>query len=444
MAGDDIDHLLTRQLDPSALPRRQAEALFLAPEPHPFLRYRRLCHGYLLARAAGVRDGAYLTLVRELDAAVAGVDGRGFRETPFAPADELARHLGLGPERLWIKDETGNVSGSHKARHLFGLLLWLEVARRRSGETAAMLVGKRLAIASCGNAALAAAVVARAAGWPLDVYVPPDAHPNVLARLAASGAHLTPCPRTAGVAGDPCFHRFRQAVAAGALPFTCQGSENALVIEGGKTLGWEIVSGLLAAGRDLDRLFLQVGGGALASATIQAFGEARDLGLLSRLPRIHAVQTTGASPLHRAWRRLGEHLLSEAGGAIPETDRELAHRLGELPEAARQGGLRHAATHRSRYMWPWEEEPRSLATGILDDETYDWLAVVGGMLATGGHPLVVTEEQLARAHHLAREHTPIPADPTGTSGLAGLVQLAETGAIGRDEAVAVLLTGVER
>jgi hypothetical protein len=35
-----------------------------------------------------------------------------------------------------------------------------------------------LAIASCGNAALAAAVVARAGGWPLTVFVPPDADPT--------------------------------------------------------------------------------------------------------------------------------------------------------------------------------------------------------------------------------------------------------------------------
>ena len=33
---------------------------------------------------------------------------------------------------VWVKDETGNVSGSHKARHLFDVLLQLEVAERLS------------------------------------------------------------------------------------------------------------------------------------------------------------------------------------------------------------------------------------------------------------------------------------------------------------------------
>jgi threonine synthase len=106
--------------------------------------------------------------------------------------------------------------------------------------------------------------------------------------------------------------------------------------------------------------------------------------------------------------------------------------------------LRHAATHRSEYMWPWESEPRSLATGILDDETYDWLAVVEGMVVTGGWPLVVSEELLAEAHRLGREHTGIRADPTGTAGLAGLMALVRAGVVAGDERVAVLFTGVER
>ncbi len=36
----------------------------------------------------------------------------------------------------------------------------------------------RLAIASCGNAALAAATLARAAAWPIEVFVPDWADPR--------------------------------------------------------------------------------------------------------------------------------------------------------------------------------------------------------------------------------------------------------------------------
>jgi threonine synthase len=95
-------------------------------------------------------------------------------------------------------------------------------------------------------------------------------------------------------------------------------------------------------------------------------------------------------------------------------------------------------------MWPWEEEPRSVAHGILDDETYDWLAVVRGMIMTGGYPVVVDEEILERANELGRVSTGIDADHTGTAGLAGLMDLRDRGEVASNERVAVLFTGVRR
>jgi hypothetical protein len=41
-------------------------------------------------------------------------------------------------------------------------------------------------------------------------------------------------------------------------------------------------------------------------------------------------------------------------------------------------------------------------------------------------------------------HTEVPADPTGTAGLAGLLAARRDGCIGADESIAILLTGVER
>ena len=60
---------------------------------------------------------------------------------------------------VWVKDETENVGGSHKARHLMGLMIWLRVAERIDPG----LARRTLAIASRRNAAIAAATIARAA-----------------------------------------------------------------------------------------------------------------------------------------------------------------------------------------------------------------------------------------------------------------------------------------
>jgi threonine synthase len=417
-AGDGGDHVVRRDLDFGAaeFPRDDAE-------PNPFIRYRSFLHAYHVACSHGMGDAAFVSLVRELDAEVARIDGHGFAATPFVTWPAVAQRVGLsGP--LWVKDETGNVSGSHKARHLFGLLLYLEVVERLGLAGAA--ARPDLAIASCGNAALAAAVLAAAGRRRLQVFVPADADSRVMARLGALGADIRVCQREPGVLGDPTVVTLRAALAAGALPFTCQGNENGLAIEGGQTIGYEMVAALAAAETELDDVVIQVGGGALASSVAAAFAESVALGVLPRAPRLHTVQTEGAWPLKRAFDLVTERLPAEFGPAALHTV------------------LRDAARHRASFMWPWEAAPRSMAQGILDDETYDWLVVVEAMLRSGGRPVVVSEPALAAAHALAVEATGIPVDATGSAGLAGLSKLCREGVIRPDARVALLFTGVSR
>ncbi len=418
---DDVDHILVRVLDTAALRFPDGS------EPDPFARYRSLMHAYHLAMDAGLTDEEYLQLIAGLERSVAAVDGHGFGVTPLRRNAVLSDRLGFAAAGgVWIKDETANVSGSHKGRHLMGLMIHLEVAERL-GLTGA---GDRpdLAIASCGNAALAAAVVARAGGRRLRVFVPVDAEPGIVARLRQLGAAVVPCPREPGVAGDPAYLRLRQELAAGAVPFTCQGNENGLAIEGGETIGYEIASEL--AGLAIDHIVIQVGGGALASACAQGLREAAELGAIPREPRLHTVQTGGAHPLQRAYTRVRALLPGDgSAGPVSRADVERVRAV--------------AAHHRSAYMWPWESEPKSIATGILDDETYDWQAVVSAMLTTGGQPLVVTEDRLAEASGLAAM-TGIDVDPTGSAGLAGLLDLRQAGVVGPDQRVIVLFTGVRR
>src|SRR5258706_9045872 len=124
---DDVDHVLVRRLDGAS-----AEPFF-DRERNPFVRFRRFTHAWHTAMAIGMSDREFVALA-----------GDEFVEMPLYERDGVV-----------IKDETNNVAGSHKARHLMGLRLWLEVA----GRIDPSLVEARLAIASCGDAALAAATV---------------------------------------------------------------------------------------------------------------------------------------------------------------------------------------------------------------------------------------------------------------------------------------------
>jgi threonine synthase len=453
VAGDDVDHVLVRTL--------AARRLDLADggEAEPFVRYRRLFHAWHVARAIGWGDADYVRLVERIDGAIAAVDGHGFRETPLGAFAGLDAALELTPGQVLVKDETGNVAGSHKARHLMGTVLELEVNQSLARATAgagdpdgsrppsAVLRPTRLAISSCGNAALAAAVVARAWGRDLEVFIPADADPAIVARLRALDARVTVAARDPAVPGDPTYRLLAAAIADGAIPFTCQGNENGFAIEGGTTLGDELVSQLAAAGRSLDHLVVQVGGGALAASCMQALREAVAVGTLERMPRVHTVQTRGAWPLARAWDLVALQMLGR-----PLDDRPSPPRSGAIADELAHRALSHEGAavldalprHRSTWMWPWETTPHSVAHGILDDETYDWYAVVRGMVESGGQPVVVDEPTLATANRLARRTTGIDVDHTGSAGLAGLLDLRRRGEIAPDDTVAVLFTGVRR
>jgi threonine synthase len=379
--------------------------------PHPFVRYRWLLDSYRKAISTGWTDDDYVALVQRLDEAVTAVEGHGFHITPLSRQSGLAAALELKSDYLWVKDETGNVAGSHKARHLFGVLLHLAVDEEDGRN--------ELGIASCGNAALAAAVVARAVDRPLRVFIPTWADPLVVARLETLGASVEVCERRPDQSGDPTFLRFQESVTRGVTtPFSVQGPITTTTIDGGRTIGWELAEQLaLARVSGPLRLFIQVGGGALAAAVWSGLRAGIREQWLGVDPVLHTVQTEAVAPLNRAWRRL---LTLE----------------GEALEAARMTP--------DLYMWPWEEVGTSAANGILDDVTYDWMPVMEAMLDSGGRAQVVSEEMILRANELGRSMTGIDVDHTGTAGMAGLLDPEVASSLGEDEQVVVLFTGRRR
>lgn len=359
-------------------------------ELNPFLRYRDRLDSYEPVRSGAMSDDQWVDIVQSLDAAVSGVEGHGFEETPVVEASALAAAIGVDVD-LWIKAEPHNVGGSHKARHLMGVAIAMLVDEALGAPKA-----ERLAIASCGNAAMGAGVIAAAMQRPLDVFVPTWADATVVSRLTELGSTVNHSERRDGEAGDPAYLRFREAVESGARAFSVQGTDTPTTFDGGRTLGWELADQL----PDIDSLYIQVGGGALATSVSMAIPNAR----------LHPVQAEGCAPLRRAWDLLAPEFDFAAAAADPDS-----------------------------YMWAWDD-PQSYATGILDDITYDWHPLLQATIASGGQPIVAPEALVVQAHALAHEHTDIPVCSTGAAGLAGLM----TAPPAASERVVLFFTGIDR
>ena len=450
---DDIDHVLQRPFPAGLSPLFQSELAALPSGEawfqtnNPLIDFRGFSFLYHLAAAVTPEadraraDADLVALIERFSDSVQQISGAPFRTTPAFRSTRIAERLGFNKVDLHIKNETNNVAGSHKARHLAGILLfllWREASQQRPTKR------PTLAIASCGNAALAAATLARAADWPLLTFVPRNADHQVLGQIRALRAQIETCERD-GKVGDPCYRAFRAAIDRGALPFCCQGPDNGLCIDGGQTLAYEWYAQLEEQNTRLDYVFIQVGGGALGSALYRGWMEMRSLGLAHSdgtrpLPRFCFVQTSNTAPLKRAYDRIVKYLANTYQISIPdEAGKKLADWVSNSFSVAQiEQAITYAARHRSEFMWPWEQEPRSIARGILDDETYDWHTLIAAMLRTSGFPVIVSESELKRAQGAAVDQG---ASHTGSAGLAGAMQSIHSKDIAAHEVVGAVLTG---
>ena len=374
------------------------------PEENPFIKWRKMLNSWHRAKEAGWSDDDYKSLVTQINQAIYQTSGKMFRITPTGIWKEAAAVL---PSSVLWKDETANVGGSHKARHLMGLLLHFAIDAGADD--------KRLAISSCGNAALGAATLARAVGRPIDVFIPTWANPAIVTELKKLEADIHVCERLKGEIGDPCMLRFQESLLDGSIAFGVQATENQLTLDGGRTIGWELATAL--QNDPVDDLVIQVGGGALLTSCAIGLMEAKEFNILEKVPRIWATQSEGCAPLNRAWESLPkERTFAEV--------------------------MLYARENSADLMKPWDN-PKSLASGILDDVTYDWLGVIRSLLLSDGGSIVSSEKNIISASQLVSS-LGINAEPTGAASVAGVISLLEDKIIDQSQKVGVLITGVNR
>jgi threonine synthase len=192
--------------------------------------------------------------------------------------------LWCGVDALHLKHEGGNPTGSFKDR---GMTVAVTQARR-VGATA-------VACASTGNTSASLAAYAALAGLPALVLVPSgQVSLGKLAQTIAYGA------RTLLVRGDfdACLRLTRDA--AERLGVYLANSINPFRIAGQKTIVLELLQQL--GWRAPDWIVLPAGNLGNTSAFGAALREAKQLGLIGRMPRLAAVQASGAAPFAASFR----------------------------------------------------------------------------------------------------------------------------------------------
>jgi threonine synthase len=254
--------------------------------------------------------------------------GEGF--TPLIDAPRLADDLRL--ERVWIKDEGQNPTGSFKARGLV-----MAVARARE------LGMEAVALPSAGNAGAAAAAYGAAAGLAVHVAIPRDTPASIVAETRALGAEVRLVDGLITDAGA--------VIAEGAARhgwFDVSTLKEPYRVEGKKTMGYELVEQL---GRIPDAIVYPTGGGTGLVGMWKAFDEMEELGWIgSERPRMISVQAAGCAPIVRAWERGTETAEPWEGAQTEAWGLRVPRAVGDvlMLEAIRSsGGAAVAVTDRS-------------------------------------------------------------------------------------------------
>ena len=300
--------------------------------------------------------------------------------TPLLPAPALRRTLGT--PRLWIKDETRNPTASNKDR---ATALVIEDGLRRGVDT--------ITTASTGNAAVATAFGAAAAGMRAVIFVSTACQPDKLALMTQAGASVFQVREGYAAAVD-----LSRAAARTFGWLDRNTGVNPLTLEAKKTVAFEVWEQL---GRRVpDLMLVPVGDGPTLVALDKGFAELVGRGLAERQPRLIGVQAEHCQPLVRAW------LGVPAGPA-------------ELDPAA------------------------TVADGIAVVRPAIGDAVLAAVGRGGGGMVAVGDDLLLGAVATLARRAGVGAEPAGAAALAGLEPAIDAGLAARSETVVLLVTGRE-
>lgn len=298
--------------------------------------------------------------------------------TPVYNAPRLATELNAG--KVWLKDDGRNPTASFKDRaSSLGVMKALEFGH------------DTVACASTGNAASSLAGFAANVGLRSFIFVPKRAPDPKVAQLLLFGANVIKVQGTYDQAYDLCMEA---ASKHGWYNRNC--AINSYLVEGKKTAGLEIGEQM---GEGMpDWVAVSVGDGCTIAGVWKGLKEMQALKMISRLPRLLAVQAAGSPAVAEQFAANGEPPLK----------------------------VKSAET---------------VADSICVGTPRNWRKAVRAVRESGGTFVTVEDDAILEALKFTPRLTGVFGEPAGVASVAGVKVAREGNMIGAAESVLVMVTG---
>lgn len=299
--------------------------------------------------------------------------------TPLHDVPRLAADFGF--ERLLVKDEGLNPTGSFKAR---GLCMAVNRAKELGAET--------VALPSAGNAAAATAAYAARAGLKAVVAMPVDAPAVMKAECAFYGAHVI---LVNGLIND-CGRVIRTGAQKHGW-FDVSTLKEPYRAEGKKTLGLELAEQL--DWRLPDAIIYPTGGGTGIVGMWKAFAELEAMGLIgAKRPKMFVVQAEGCAPIVKAF----------------------------------NDGARHAD------LWP---NARTIAAGLRVPVAIGDYLILDAVRQSGGASIAVSDAELNLGMLALARREGLFASPESGAAAIGAKKLRDAGLLSASDETVIFSTG---
>lgn len=309
------------------------------------------------------------------------VKGIGMAPTPMLRAERIGKMLGL--EKLYLKCELANLTGSFKDRPV------------SIGVAAAKKMGySQVVTASSGNAAAATAACAARQGLECVVIIPATTPDEKVKQTVFYGARVFKVP-------GPYSNSYQVAKELAEKHRICNVTTtffNPFSLEGDKIVGYEIYETL----RKMPQwVYVPVGAGPLLAGIHKGLLEYKERDGLGDTARMVAVQAEGNSPIAQAFERGDDTVMNNP-------------------------------------------QPKTIAGGIADGLVgyeRDGSYTLRLCRESGGKAMSVSDDCIREAQRLLAELEGVFVEPSAAASAAAVIRDAQEGRLKEDDTVVILLTG---